>query len=76
MNDAVTIMAERRISELPVIDAAGCPVGLLDITDIVALYPEGHAAMLGEQSSNSSAVPRPKSAAFLNSNPSTASGGA
>jgi arabinose-5-phosphate isomerase len=76
MNDAVTIMAERRISELPVVDAAGCPVGLLDITDIVALYPEGHAAMLGEQSSNSSAVPRPKSAAFLNSNPSTASGGA
>jgi arabinose-5-phosphate isomerase len=76
MNDAVTIMAERRISELPVIDAAGCPVGLLDITDIVALYPEGHAAMLGEQSSNSSAVPRPKSASFLNSNPSTALGGA
>jgi len=68
MNDAVTIMAERRISELPVVDAAACPVGLLDITDIVALYPEGHAAILANQSSNSSAVPRPKSNSFLSSN--------
>ena len=68
MNDAVTIMAERRISELPVVDSAACPVGLLDITDIVALYPEGHAAILANQSSNSSAVPRPKSNSFLSSN--------
>src|SRR5262249_45870180 len=45
MNDAVTIMAERRISELPVVDAEGRPAGLLDITDIVALYPEGRAAV-------------------------------
>jgi arabinose-5-phosphate isomerase len=75
MNDAVTIMAERRISELPVVDVAGCPVGLLDITDIVALYPEGHAAMLGEKSSNSSAVPRPKSAALLNSHRGATSAG-
>ena len=75
MNDAVTIMAERRISELPVVDVAGCPVGLLDITDIVALYPEGHAAMLGEKSSNSSAIPRPKSAALLNPHRGAASAG-
>ncbi len=47
MSDAVTIMAERRISELPVVDAEGKPVGLLDITDIVALYPEGLAVVLG-----------------------------
>ena len=67
MNDAVTIMAERRISELPVIDAAGCPAGLLDITDIVALYPEGRAAVLAAQSENSTGVPRPKNSAFLHS---------
>ncbi|HEY2881430.1 MAG TPA: KpsF/GutQ family sugar-phosphate isomerase [Pirellulales bacterium] len=68
MNDAVTIMAERRISELPVIDTNGRPVGLLDITDIVALYPEGRAAVLAAQSENSAGgVPRPKNAALLSS---------
>jgi arabinose-5-phosphate isomerase len=38
--DAVAIMAERKISELPVIDDAGRPRGLLDITDVVALFPQ------------------------------------
>lgn len=33
---AVEIMAERKISELPVVDAEGRPVGLIDVTDIVA----------------------------------------
>jgi arabinose-5-phosphate isomerase len=72
MSDAVTIMAERRISELPVVDAEGKPVGLLDITDIVALYPEGLAVVLASQTDNlgeaqnsTSAVPRPKNAALL-----------
>ncbi|HEY2762248.1 MAG TPA: KpsF/GutQ family sugar-phosphate isomerase [Pirellulales bacterium] len=60
MNDAVTIMAERRISELPVVDANRRPVGLLDITDIVALYPEGRAAVLAAQAENSTGIPRPK----------------
>ena len=66
LNDAVAIMAERRLSELPVIDAVGKPVGLLDITDIVALYPEGRAAVIAAQSEKSSSVPRPKNAALLN----------
>jgi arabinose-5-phosphate isomerase len=38
--DAVAIMAERKISELPVVDAAGVPAGLLDITDLVGMIPE------------------------------------
>lgn len=38
--DAVTILAQRKISELPVVDADGRPVGLLDITDVVGLGPE------------------------------------
>ena len=41
MTDAVEIMAERKISELPVVDAGGRPIGLVDITDFVALVPEG-----------------------------------
>ena len=32
MVDAVTLMAERKISELPVVDGDGKPVGLIDIT--------------------------------------------
>ena len=37
--DAIQVMAERKISELPVVDAGGCPVGLIDVTDVVGLLP-------------------------------------
>ena len=37
MLDAVAIMAERKISELPVIDRRGRPCGLIDITDVVGV---------------------------------------
>ena len=40
MTDAVDVMAGRKISELPVIDTAGKPVGLIDITDVVGLFPK------------------------------------
>ncbi len=40
MVDAVTIIAGRKISELPVVDADSKPVGLIDITDVVALLPK------------------------------------
>jgi len=48
MFDAVAIMAERKISELPVIDRRGRPCGMIDITDVVALFPE---ARVGESPS-------------------------
>ncbi len=35
--DAVDIMRQRKISELPVVDAVGRPVGLIDITDLIGL---------------------------------------
>jgi arabinose-5-phosphate isomerase len=38
--DAVEIFCQRKISELPVIDADGQPVGLLDITDLIGLVPK------------------------------------
>ncbi|HVX13703.1 MAG TPA: KpsF/GutQ family sugar-phosphate isomerase [Pirellulales bacterium] len=38
--DAVAILAELKISELPVVDRAGLPVGLLDVTDVVGMIPE------------------------------------
>jgi len=40
LTDAVAILAERKISELPVIDARRAPVGLLDITDVLAMLPD------------------------------------
>ncbi len=40
MAEAVEVLSKRKISELPVVDAAGKPAGLLDITDLIGLLPE------------------------------------
>jgi CBS domain-containing protein len=40
MLEAIAIMGEKRISELPVTDDNGFPLGMIDITDIVATFPE------------------------------------
>ena len=50
MAGAVTLMAERKISELPVVDGEGRPVGLIDITDVVGLFPRDAA---GDETSTS-----------------------
>jgi arabinose-5-phosphate isomerase len=39
MSDAIAIMGERKISELPVVDAEHTPLGLIDITDVVGMLP-------------------------------------
>ena len=39
LTDAVEILAQRRISELPVVNESHQPVGMIDITDTVALLP-------------------------------------
>lgn len=41
--DAVEILRNRKISELPVVDAAGRPVGLIDITDLIGLVSREEA---------------------------------
>ena len=40
MSEAVALMARRKISELPVVDGDGRPVGLIDVTDVVGLFPQ------------------------------------
>ncbi len=40
MLDAVTLMEERKISELPVVDDVGRPVGLIDVTDVMSMFTE------------------------------------
>jgi arabinose-5-phosphate isomerase len=33
------MLTERKISELPIVDKAGRPVGLIDITDVIGMAP-------------------------------------
>ncbi len=40
MSQAIELLGQRRISELPVVDDAGHPLGLIDVTDIVAHLPK------------------------------------
>jgi arabinose-5-phosphate isomerase len=38
--EAIDLLCRHKISELPVVDLTGQPVGLLDITDVIELVPE------------------------------------
>lgn len=40
MTEAVAILAQCKISELPVVDSVGRPLGMLDITDVFELLPK------------------------------------
>lgn len=40
MEQAIDLLADRKLSELPVIDQQGRPLGLIDVTDIIGLVPE------------------------------------
>ena len=46
--DAVEILRRHRISELPVVDPSGRPVGLLDITDLIGLLPAEEVEALSQ----------------------------
>jgi len=50
MVEAVELMARRKISELPVVDADGRPVGLIDVTDVVGVLPKQPGEGSGEGS--------------------------
>jgi arabinose-5-phosphate isomerase len=46
--DALEVLRQYKISELPVVDAGGRPIGLLDITDVVGSLPaEGRTGRPG-----------------------------
>lgn len=40
MSVAIELLADRKISELPVVDGEGRPVGMIDVTDVVSQLPE------------------------------------
>jgi arabinose-5-phosphate isomerase len=74
--DAVKLMADRKISELPVVDAVGAPVGMIDITDLVGLIPEekspsAEKSPQPEPNTYTNVVPRPKSLIFREQRRST-----
>ena len=73
MSEARSLMAENKISELPVVDAAGKPVGLIDITDVVdadacqpASSESAEFAAPGANSANSHPVVEPATVPFRN----------
>lgn len=43
MSTAMDLIVDRKISELPIVDNDLVPVGMIDITDIVAFLPNDHA---------------------------------
>jgi arabinose-5-phosphate isomerase len=43
VGDAVVLLAERKFSELPVVDKTGRPIGLVDVTDVVGLREQEDA---------------------------------
>ena len=45
LSEAVELLSMKKVSELPVVDPSGKPVGLIDITDVISLMP----AEQGEQ---------------------------
>jgi arabinose-5-phosphate isomerase len=44
--DAVDLLRQHKISELPVVDTSGRPIGLIDITDVIAFLPAEEAERL------------------------------
>ncbi|HYO24576.1 MAG TPA: CBS domain-containing protein, partial [Lacipirellulaceae bacterium] len=40
MAAAIDILTQRKFSELPVVDPQGRPVGMIDVTDVVAMLPQ------------------------------------
>ena len=46
LGEALELLKARKISELPVVDGDGKPVGLLDITDLIGLDPDDRDAPL------------------------------
>jgi CBS domain-containing protein len=47
VEDALTLMAENRVRRLPVVNAEGCLVGIVSISDVAAALPSGRQKVRG-----------------------------
>lgn len=63
VGDAVSLLARRKFSELPVVDREGRPVGLVDVTDVVGIQEEAAAEEATEVSAGDARVLLHKGAA-------------
>ncbi len=52
LEDAMFVLAHRKISELPVVDDEDCPIGMIDITDIIGIVQEEREQDLQEESTD------------------------
>ena len=54
LGDAVRLLAEQHLSELPVVDEDGRPIGLIDITDVLgsAVMPRSETSSLSDEQSD------------------------
>ncbi len=59
LGDAIGILAARRISELPVVDGNGYPLGLIDITDVLDLAVAGEEQESPNEPSSSEQITLP-----------------
>ena len=68
LGDAVALLAQRKFSELPVVDKKGRPLGLVDVTDVLGLKTEAEAdvpSAVAEESGVSGAKPQAVGCASL-----------
>ena len=66
MQAALEILSARRISELPVVNDRGEPIGLIDITDLVGLQPVTDAAAQAMLSTETDKLSGPKTISLPN----------
>ena len=64
MTDAVALLARRKISELPVVDAEGKPIGMIDITDVVEMLPEEDGTSSASQPGRTTQPAKPAGAPY------------
>jgi arabinose-5-phosphate isomerase len=69
LSAACEVLSHRKLSELPVVDAAGKPIGLIDITDVVGMTPDGEVPSSKLQVP--SRVQTPRATAFKLHNPAS-----
>lgn len=76
--EAIEILQSRKLSELPVLDEIGKPIGLVDITDLVGLIPPERFEAEVEEELELGQVhaQTPARASVENPNPTTRAGGA
>ncbi len=67
MEEAVEILASRRISELPVVDTCGRPLGILDITDAIEWCPRPVQPLEGDEDTPSPETEDPGTVPFQGS---------